>query len=55
MAVEAKSLSGRCSQLVQFPAVAAMRTEAKTDLSAFVDFSQAHWRKLWSTNPLSAN
>jgi len=32
-----------------------MRTEAKTDLSAFADFPQAHWRKLWSTNPLSVN
>jgi transposase-like protein len=32
-----------------------MRTEAKTDLSAFADFPQAHWRMLWSTNPLSVN
>jgi putative transposase len=36
----------------KFPAVAAMLTDAKADLTAFADFPQAHWKKLWSTNPL---
>lgn len=54
MAVEAESLSGRRSS-VQFLAVAAMRTETKSDLSAVADFPQAHWRKLWSTKPLTVN
>ncbi len=26
--------------------------EAKEDLTAFADFPHAHWRKIWSTNPL---
>jgi len=36
----------------QFPAVAQMLTDAKADLTAFADFPHAHWRKIWSTNPL---
>ncbi len=36
----------------QFPAVAQMLLDAKTDLTAFADFPHAHWRKIWSTNPL---
>jgi putative transposase len=35
--------------------VAALLREAKADLPAFADFPQAHWRKIWSTNPLSVN
>jgi len=35
-----------------FPVVAAMLTEAKEDLLAFAAFPVAHWRKVWSTNPL---
>lgn len=35
-----------------FPAVAAMLGDAKTDTTAFADFPQSHWKKLWSTNPL---
>ena len=34
------------------PKVAAMMREAKDDLLAFTPFPQAHWRQLWSTNPL---
>ena len=34
------------------PKVAAMMREAKDDLLAFTAFPQAHWRQLWSTNPL---
>jgi putative transposase len=36
----------------QFPAVAELLREAKEDLTAFADFPHAHWRKIWSTNPL---
>jgi len=36
----------------QFPAVAQMLLDAKADLTAFADFPRAHWRKIWSTNPL---
>jgi putative transposase len=32
--------------------VAALLVEAKEDLTAFRHFPVAHWRKLWSTNPL---
>jgi putative transposase len=34
------------------PRVAEMLRDAKADLTAFADFPQAHWRKIWSTNPL---
>ena len=37
---------------VQFPDVAAMLADAAEDLLAFTSFPQAHWRKVWSTNPL---
>jgi transposase-like protein len=37
---------------VQFPEVASMLTDAAEDLLAFTAFPQAHWRKVWSTNPL---
>ncbi len=36
----------------KFPAVAQMLLDAKADLTAFADFPHAHWRKIWSTNPL---
>src|SRR5512135_291519 len=36
----------------KFPAVTAMLTDAKADLTAFADFPEAPWKKLWSTNPL---
>jgi putative transposase len=36
----------------QFPEVAGMLTDAKEDLLAFAAFPEAHWRKVWSTNPL---
>ena len=36
----------------KFPAVAGMLRDAKADLTAFADFPEAHWRKIWSTNPL---
>ncbi len=29
-----------------------MLRDAKADVTAFSDFPQAHWRKVWSTNPL---
>ena len=36
----------------QFPDVAVMLTDATEDLLAFTGFPLAHWRKIWSTNPL---
>jgi putative transposase len=36
----------------QFPDVAAMLDAAAEDLLAFTHFPQAHWKKIWSTNPL---
>ena len=36
----------------QFPDVAAMLTDAAEDILAFTGFPHAHWRKIWSTNPL---
>ena len=36
----------------QFPVVAGMLADAAEDLLAFATFPQAHWRKIWSTNPL---
>jgi putative transposase len=36
----------------QFPDVAVMLADAAEDLLAFTHFPLAHWRKLWSTNPL---
>jgi putative transposase len=36
----------------RFPAVAEMLTEAAEDVTAFTAFPLAHWRKIWSTNPL---
>lgn len=36
----------------RFPAVAEMIDEAGPDVTAFAAFPQAHWRKIWSTNPL---
>jgi putative transposase len=36
----------------QFPTVAVMLRDAREELTAFADFPQVHWRKIWSTNPL---
>ena len=36
----------------QFPTVAAMLRDAGADITAFATFPEAHWRKIWSTNPL---
>jgi putative transposase len=35
----------------QFPAVSAMLRDAREELTAFAAFPEAHWRKIWSTNP----
>jgi len=39
----------------QFPAVAEMLLDAKTDLTAFADFPRPRGRKVWSTNPLDGS
>jgi putative transposase len=36
----------------ELPMVAALLRDAREDLTAFADFPAAHWRKIWSTNPL---
>src|ERR687886_710112 len=36
----------------QFPGVEAMLREAAADVCAFAAFPLAHWKKIWSTNPL---
>ena len=36
----------------QFPKVEAMLREVADDITAFADFPVAHWKKIWSTNPL---
>ena len=36
----------------QFPAVAELLRDAREEITAFADFPEAHWRKIWSTNPL---
>ena len=36
----------------QFPAVEAMLREVGPDICAFATFPVAHWKKIWSTNPL---
>ena len=36
----------------QFPAVEAMLRDSASDLCAFAAFPHAHWKKIWSTNPL---
>lgn len=39
---------------VEFPAVAQLLLDGKTDLTAFADFPQAHWRKFWSKTATGA-
>ena len=36
----------------QFPAAAELLRDARDEITAFADFPEAHWRKIWSTNPL---
>lgn len=36
----------------QFPKVETMLREAAEDITASADFPAAHWKKIWSTNPL---
>jgi putative transposase len=36
----------------QLPAVATMLRDAREEITAFADFPEAHWVKVWSTNPL---
>ncbi|MGC0340669.1 transposase-like protein [Streptomyces sp. SLBN-8D4] len=36
----------------QFPQVKTMLLDAATDITAFANFPPAHWKKIWSTNPL---
>lgn len=36
----------------KLPDVATMLREAREEITAFADFPEAHWSKIWSTNPL---
>lgn len=36
----------------QFPQVKTMLLDAAVDITVFADFPSAHWKKIWSTNPL---
>jgi putative transposase len=36
----------------QYPKVSEMLMEAKEDITAFADFPERHWKKIWSSNPL---
>jgi putative transposase len=36
----------------RYPGVADVLDETEADLTAYADYPRAHWRKLWSTNPL---
>jgi putative transposase len=36
----------------QFPSVAAMLRDAGPDITAFAEFPEAHWRKIWSTDEI---
>jgi putative transposase len=44
------SIAGKLGR--QFPAVEAMLRDAAVDICAFAAFPTAHWKKIWSTNPL---
>src|SRR5207249_1912583 len=37
----------------QFPDAAKILDNARDDVLAFAAFPEAHWRKIWSTNPLA--
>jgi len=51
-AVRAQLRSVADSLAPRFPAVADALTDAEADLLAFTAFTKAHWRRIWSTNPL---
>jgi len=53
-AAHVRSQLGEVSRMLapQFPQVATMLNDAAEDLLAFSAFPLAHWRKIWSTNPL---
>ena len=36
----------------RFPKLGPLMDEAKAEVLAFTGFPRAHWRKIWSTNPL---
>ena len=54
---DAKHVKTQLDEIVRtlnpkFPDVAAMLADAREDLLAFAAFPVAHWKKIWSTNPL---
>ncbi|HET9118833.1 MAG TPA: IS256 family transposase [Pseudonocardiaceae bacterium] len=54
---DAKHVKAQMDEIVRtltpkFPDVADMLADAREDLLAFAAFPVAHWKKIWSTNPL---
>jgi putative transposase len=54
---DAEHVHGQFDEIVtmlarQFPDAAAILADARDDVLAFTTFPEAHWRKIWSTNPL---
>ena len=44
--------AGRRLLQERHPAVSDLLLEAEADVTAYAGFPQAHWKKIWSTNPL---
>lgn len=54
---DAEHVHGQFDEIVtmltrQFPDAARILADARDDVLAFTTFPEAHWRKIWSTNPL---
>jgi putative transposase len=54
---DAEAVAGQFDRITemldrQFPVVAGMLRDARPDLLAFAGFPIAHWRQIWSTNPI---
>jgi putative transposase len=54
---DAEATRGQLREVVghlegRFPKAAALLAEAEHDVTAYAVFPRAHWRKIWSTNPL---
>lgn len=54
---DAKAISDRYDEVTatlatRLPKTAQLLRDAKTDVLAFASFPKAHWRKIWSNNPL---
>jgi putative transposase len=50
--VEAAWEKARTEFAARYPKVGPLMDEAKAEVLAFAGFPKAHWRKIWSTNPI---